>query len=297
MGKYDNKHFLVNNWEESRKLQQILIEDGYKGVGNEPYECTKQYPHYIGAYKDPYFHDSASFSWSTCGGDDAAYWDDENSVLTLLPWITEKYYKKYFKVESKEDLSRLQQYLFDAGYTLDTGETVFKEHSNKYPYVVGVGCVKESHIGWNYDLGKFYESEGMEFMELPWKSEEKSYTEIEDSTVSEPLIIESDSVYYIDEAKLEAAMLFTKNSDLEWTDKHYNFNVDVSDKDTLKVDPYFVSKTWQIGSKDESGALFHILKTISRFGSKNTREREIKAIYKQIVRLAELEGVELEGQR
>lgn len=78
-----------------------------------------------------------------------------------------------------------------------------------------------------------------------------------------------------------------------WTDKHYDYNVDVSKIDTLRVDPYFVSKLWKIGSKDDSGALWHIFKTIARFGEKNTREREIKAIYAQIKRLAELEGVEL----
>lgn len=176
MGQYDNKHFLVNNWEESRKLQQILINDGYKGVYNTPYEFTKMYPHFISA-------DEEGINWNP--GHHEEYYLDNGSVLTPLPWESEQ-----------EELHN----------TLTT-------------------------------------------------------------------------------------------TALQWTDKHYNFNVDVSDKDTLKVDPYFVSKTWKIGSKDESGALFHILKTISRFGSKNTREREIKAIYKQIVRLAELEGVELEDKQ
>ena len=172
MGQYDNKHFLVNNWEESRKLQQILINDGYKGVGGEPFKFTKQYPHFIST-------DEFGICWNP-GHDEDCYLDN-GSVLTPLPW------------ESKQE---------ELHNTLTTAA-------------------------------------------------------------------------------------------LQWTDKHYNFSVDVSDKDTLKVDPYFVSKIWKIGSKDESGALFHILKTISRFGSKNTRGREIKAIYKQIVRLAELEGVEL----
>lgn len=181
MGKYDNKHFLVNNWEESRKLQQILIDDGYKGVNDAPFEYTKQYPHFINTDED-------GINWSTGYGED--YYLDNGSVL--IP--------------------------------------------------------------------------------LPWKSKQEAL---------------SDKVTAITQEVIQ-------NATPQWTDKHYNFNVDVSDKDTLKVDPYFVSKTWKIGSKDESGALFHILKTISRFGSKNTREREIKAIYKQIVRLAELEGVELE---
>jgi len=81
-------------------------------------------------------------------------------------------------------------------------------------------------------------------------------------------------------------------------DQHYDFFYELSPHEAqflqLKVDPYFVSKQWRIGERDHSGALFHILKTIARFGDKNSREREIKAIYLQIKRLAELEGVELE---
>lgn len=82
-------------------------------------------------------------------------------------------------------------------------------------------------------------------------------------------------------------------------DKHYNFyynlNQQEKDSNTLKVDPYFVSKQWKLGDKDNTGCIFHILKTIARFGEKNSKEREIKAMYLQIKRLAELEGVELNG--
>lgn len=81
-------------------------------------------------------------------------------------------------------------------------------------------------------------------------------------------------------------------------DTHYDFFYELTPFEAqflqLKVDPYFVSKQWRIGERDHSGALFHILKTIARFGDKNPKEREIKAIYLQIKRLAELEGVELE---
>lgn len=82
-------------------------------------------------------------------------------------------------------------------------------------------------------------------------------------------------------------------------DAHYNFDFkfkltdDVEMK--LKVDPYFVAKQWRLGLKDDSGVLFHILKTIARFGDKNSKEREITAMYKSIKRLAELEGVFLEN--
>lgn len=83
----------------------------------------------------------------------------------------------------------------------------------------------------------------------------------------------------------------------DWTDKHYNFcyTLTAEDKErgTVKVDPYFVSKQWQLGKKDDTGTIFHLLKTIARFGDKNTKEREIKALYAQVVRLAELEDIKL----
>lgn len=82
-----------------------------------------------------------------------------------------------------------------------------------------------------------------------------------------------------------------------WTDQHYSFQYTLTAQDkevgTIKVDPYFVSKQWKLGKKDDTGAIFHILKTIARFGDKNSNEREIKALYAQVVRLAELEGVAL----
>lgn len=81
-------------------------------------------------------------------------------------------------------------------------------------------------------------------------------------------------------------------------DGHYDFFYELSKFEAeflqLKVDPYFIAKQWRIGERDPSGVLFHILKTIARFGDKNPKEREIKAIYLQIKRLAELEGVDLE---
>jgi hypothetical protein len=82
-------------------------------------------------------------------------------------------------------------------------------------------------------------------------------------------------------------------------DKHYNFNYDLSAEDrkksSIKVDPYFVANVWKLGEKDNTGVLFHCLKTIARFSEKNSKEREIKALYKQIKRLAELENVDLES--
>lgn len=80
-------------------------------------------------------------------------------------------------------------------------------------------------------------------------------------------------------------------------DAHYAFDYTLTDTDleqrTIKIDPYFVARQWRIGSKDDSGVLFHMLKNIARFGDKNSREREITALYKSLKRLAALEGIEL----
>lgn len=104
--------------------------------------------------------------------------------------------------------------------------------------------------------------------------------------------------YNPDEAKPpEVVALDNDLVSTEWTDKHYDFHYKLTQKDieqgTVKIDPYRVSHQWKLGTKDESGALFHLLKTLARFGDKNSREREIRALYAQIKCLADIEGVEL----
>lgn len=82
-----------------------------------------------------------------------------------------------------------------------------------------------------------------------------------------------------------------------WTDRHYDFTYTLTEDDiekgVIKIDPYFVADQWKLGEKDNSGVIFHILKTCSRYKTKHEEEREIKAIYGQIKRLAEIRGVEL----
>lgn len=79
---------------------------------------------------------------------------------------------------------------------------------------------------------------------------------------------------------------------------HYDYNYKLTEQDIkngyIRMDTYFVSKVWGIGSKDDSGALWHSLKTINRFGEKNSVEREIKALYNQSKALARIYGVNLE---
>lgn len=55
-----------------------------------------------------------------------------------------------------------------------------------------------------------------------------------------------------------------------------------------RLDPYQVSLAWQLGKKDDTGGLFHILKNISRFGEKNEKKRELQAIVFTATRMLEL---------
>lgn len=86
----------------------------------------------------------------------------------------------------------------------------------------------------------------------------------------------------------------------QWTDRHYNYTYKLTDRDIIageiRVDAYFVAKVWKTGSKDDSGALWHCLKTIARFGDKNDVEREIKALYAQVKGVARSFDVELETE-
>lgn len=83
-----------------------------------------------------------------------------------------------------------------------------------------------------------------------------------------------------------------------YSSNHYNLNYSITDEDIergyIRVDAYFVNKTWGLNSKDDTGILFHQLKTVARFGDKNPIEREIKAMYGQVKRMAEMYNVELE---
>ena len=83
----------------------------------------------------------------------------------------------------------------------------------------------------------------------------------------------------------------------DWTDKHYSFMYKLTEKDIekgeVKIDPYFVNELWKLNEKDSTGIIFHNLKTIARWTDKNSEEREIRALYGQIKRLAEMRGIEL----
>lgn len=84
----------------------------------------------------------------------------------------------------------------------------------------------------------------------------------------------------------------------EYKDNHYDNYYTLTETDIkegkIKMDAYFVAKVWRTGSRDDSGALWHSLKTIARFGDKNPIEREIKALYNQAKALGRIYGVDLD---
>jgi hypothetical protein len=89
----------------------------------------------------------------------------------------------------------------------------------------------------------------------------------------------------------------TEDDSSKWTAVHYDNYYQLTEADIkagkVKIDAYFVNKMWKLNQKDDTGGLFHSLKTIARFGEKNTIERELKALYNQTKRMAELYGVKL----
>lgn len=82
----------------------------------------------------------------------------------------------------------------------------------------------------------------------------------------------------------------------DWSDKHYDCKYELKDKDIkrgfIKIDPYLVDKVWRT-SVLGGMPLGHILKTLARWGQKNTIERETKAVAAQIFGYAELHDIDL----
>ena len=130
----------------------------------------------------------------------------------------------------------------------------------------------------------------------PYKSDDTStfgYGVLASFSVAEDAFDFSDHNDYVKDIPEVKSLVKT-----EWTDKHYDFNYTLTEDDIengfVKLDVYKVAKVWRTGSKDDSGALWHSLKTIARFGEKNTVEREVKALYEQVKGLARENGVTLE---
>ena len=84
-----------------------------------------------------------------------------------------------------------------------------------------------------------------------------------------------------------------------WTDKHYDNYYTLTEEEIeagkIRLDAYTVNRTWKINSWDDTGAAFHLLKTLPRIANeKNDLERELTALYKQVKCLCKLHNVEVE---
>ena len=173
--------------------------------------------------------------------------------------------------------------------------------------VVTVLCQRPDDYGFSYRLISGQAYENIRTVGHSWLESGKvtvyPYHEEEDAVVYNT-VGESGRVWIATEdfesvkSSTQEVSQFPTTAEDGYSKSHYEFDYILTEKDQekgmVRLDPYFVSKQWKLGSKDETGIIWHCLKTIARFGVKNSKEREIKALYNQIKRLAELEGVNLE---
>lgn len=95
---------------------------------------------------------------------------------------------------------------------------------------------------------------------------------------------------------LDEAVAHAEKLEDEWTDRHYDFNYQLSQEDiekgSVRVDAYFVNRMWKINQWDDTGAAFHVLKTLPRIANnKNPLKRELVALKKQVDLLCKMHGV------
>lgn len=156
---------------------------------------------------------------------------------------------------------------------------------------VGSDCLL-AKVGGTYTVGGFYQDGSIYLEEIHGEFDPDYFELIEEYTKHK----EEPPEYIPPEVVVLGDELVPTLTD--WTDKHYNAIYKLTEKDIergwIKIDPYRVSKQWRLGSKDESGALFHVLKTLARMGEKNSVEREVKALLAQIKCFAEIEGIDYE---
>lgn len=73
---------------------------------------------------------------------------------------------------------------------------------------------------------------------------------------------------------------------------HYDFTYKLTkddiEKGEIKIDPYWYSQQVGIANREPTGGLFHIFKTVVRFGNKNSTARELDAIQATVNRMRDL---------
>lgn len=98
--------------------------------------------------------------------------------------------------------------------------------------------------------------------------------------------------------KYRVPVKFKGGDSSKWTASHYDNYYTLTEEDIeagkVRLDAYTVNRAWKCNSIDDTGALFHVLKTVNRAAnSKNPFEREVVAMYKQVLCLAKMHNIEL----
>jgi len=196
-----------------------------------------------------------------------------------------------------------QKEMFKLGYTWTGGHCVVKRLFPLYYYYLGESLDmlftdKED----NMDLFFEYDENCQKYF-----TDVFDIVEEEETSTDDVLIINKDLVPHThsgsattttEPEELPQMTSEPVESKTVWTDTHYDQNYTLTEEDIengyVRLDAYTVAKVWRIGSKDDSGALWHTFKVFPRYGEKNDKAREIKAMYAQIKALAKIEGVKLD---
>lgn len=191
---------------------------------------------------------------------------------------------KNYRVRSKEEIERI---LKESGFVLNYGDWRFEDcyflismldYCEKAVLVKEI-LVKETTKPYDYIMEEPpYYSFKKEWLE---EVEEEAFKVTSDTR---EMKVQTNPETTIELTEEEKVMLNIKPTS-DYTTKHYDFKYYLTEEDIsrgyIKLDPYFVGNEWKLGEKDPSGILGHDLKTIARFGDKNSKRRESEALIKQ----------------
>lgn len=153
----------------------------------------------------------------------------------------------------------------------------------------GITANAERFLGF---LDKLIESQqsDSEFRDIMERVEQVEYDLIQDEKEA---TVEGEAVHIKDRGPI----LVPNESFVHVDTRHYDmFTLELTPEQivagNVRVDPYQVASTWKLGEKDSSGCLFHMLKTIARFGVKegNNTSREIASLEATLKRFKELQA-------
>lgn len=237
--------------------------------------------------------------WSLSDLDEDFWTVDFDKGFEFLPAMNVPYYMKNNNVFSKDEpdnkILYTEKTISMACDSIKQGGWTITRFSNQ-PEQPSVE--ERPFENWKKDIGKgwhFVRENKDSSLVKAYTPEAKGMVAKEDVLASFSVPVDNKDIEQQESSKGEVEVYSAEAS--VWSDKHYDFTYTLTEEDIgageIKIDPYFVADQWKLGEKDNSGVIFHILKTCSRYKCKHKEEREIKAIYGQIKRLAEMRGVTL----